>query len=484
MDTNVTKANNSCVKCQITSGGLFTCHGCHRSFCWKHIDEHKSDLSLQMDLVAQEHDSLQEDSKRLSTRHPLLADIDRWEEESIVKIRTVADETRRDVEKQIQGFQNTMQTSCAKITNEIRSSRQSDNFISEVNIASWTETLKQMRQQLQTTATIRLSNDEDVPLIQMIKIKQETPVISNRPNLKRKLSSITVDNLLTFIESTSPTLTREQFNYIIDFAEELWDCHIDGVAAQLKFISLLNSIGQRCQHDLAARVLEILWNLAHDNRLNEVIQQRIFKSHCLILNQERSPHNELKREYCSRCVKHLQQKQDYTISAIRYLIEILSSTHTTTVVERSNFDIIQVLVVKHDIINILIQNIFACQLVTQDKGKTSTKHITLIHGRCTNEDAIEIHLDLLSVLLKKGDLYLIYKRCEELWDILISNGKASSTERELGFNWFVNCQVDLNRETRITLFENRVSKLDVTKLSAKGQECFKLYFDQYENKSK
>ncbi|UJR12368.1 hypothetical protein I4U23_016545 [Adineta vaga] len=483
MTTNNTKENNSCIKCEVSNVGLFMCHGCRKSFCWKHIEEHKSELSLQMDIVAQEHDLLREDLNKLSTHHSLFAEIDQWENESIIKIRTVADKARRDVEKQIEDLKDTMQMSCVKIIDEIRSSQKSDHFISEVNIIKWTKTLENMRQQLNTTMTIRLLNDEEMMPIQMIKIKQETTtVVLNKPNFKRKLSSVTVDNLLKFIESTLSNLTLEQYNYIIDLVEELWDCYIEGVTMQLKYIALLGTIGQHCHHNLTARVLEILWNLAHDDRISEGILQCIFNYHYRIFNQGLLPRDGLKREYCLKCLVHLQQKQGWIIPTILYLIKILGSAHTDAG-ERSNLDIISLHVDKNNLIDILIENISFYQLGIHNKIESHIKYVMLIHGRETYEEAIRIHLNLLSIILKKGHLYLIHKCCEKLWNMLISNEQTNSIEHELGFDWFINCHKDLDHKAQIDLFENHVSKLDLTKLSVKGHECFKLYFNQNDKKS-
>ena len=70
--------------------------------------------------------------------------------------------------------------------------------------------------------------------------------------------------------------------------------------------------------------------------------------------------------------------------------------------------------------------------------------------------------------MKKGHLFLLLKRSEELWDTLITNEHVSSFDHELGLNWFINCVEDIERESQIALFEKRVSKLNPIELSSRG----------------
>jgi AraC-like DNA-binding protein len=185
MATSDIDMNTLCIKCGAKSGGLFMCHGCHKSFCWKHTLEHKQELSLQMDIIAQDHDLLQQDLNHQSMHHPLLIQIDQWEKESIIKIQKIAEEARMDVKTKVQESKDQLQTLCTKIIDELRLSRESDDF-SEVEITGWTARLKQIRQQLETPTEIQISYYEDMAPIRMIKMKQETTVVSHQSNAKVK----------------------------------------------------------------------------------------------------------------------------------------------------------------------------------------------------------------------------------------------------------------------------------------------------------
>ncbi len=239
------------------------------------------------------------------------------------------------------------------------------------------------------------------------------------------------------------------------------------ILIQEKLIELLGAIGRECQKESAARVLEILWDMAHENHLSRSMLDHILYSHLRIFSEGRSSYETLKRDYCLKCMGDLQRKQGWLVPAIKHLYDLLRHDSTNTF-KRTDQDLISLLVKKHDLISALIQSLSTCQLDVWNKTHGHVTIDTLVDGRFTHEESIQNHLDLLSFLLKKGNLYLILKRSEELWDTLITNEHVSSFDHELGLNWFVTCVEDLNHESQNALFEKRVSKLNPIHLSSKG----------------
>jgi len=288
-------------------------------------------------------------------------------------------------------------------------------------------------------------------------------------------SLVAVDHLFTLIASAAAKFSLEQLNYLIGFIYNSWKS--ETILIQEKLVELLGAIGRECQKDSAARVLEMLWQMAHEDHLSRTMLDHLLHCHLRIFNENRSSYENLKREYCLKCMHDLQRKQGWLVPAIRHLYELLRHDSTNTF-KRSEQDLISLLVNQHDLISALIQSLSTCQ---QDVWKKTHGHVTidtLVDGRFTHEESIKSHLDLLSFLLKKGSLYLILKRSEELWDTLITNENASTFDRELGLNWFINCVEDINNDSQISLFKKRVSKLNPIVLSSKGYACFKLYFER------
>ncbi|CAF4573224.1 unnamed protein product [Rotaria sp. Silwood1] len=288
-------------------------------------------------------------------------------------------------------------------------------------------------------------------------------------------SLVAVDHLFTLIASAAAKFNLQQLNYLIEFICNSWKT--ETILIQEKLIELLGTIGRECQKDSAVRVLEILWDMAHSNRLSRSMLDHILYYHLRIFREGRSPYDTLKRDYCLKCMSDLQRKQGWLVPAIKHLYDLLHHDSTNTF-KRTDEDLISLLVHKHDLISALIQSLSTCQLDVWNKTHGHVTIDTLVDGRFTHEESIKNHLDLLSFLLKKGNLYLILKRSEELWDTLIANEHVSSFDHELGLNWFITCSEDLNRESQIALFEKRVSKLNPINLTSKGYTCFKLYFER------
>jgi hypothetical protein len=208
--------------------------------------------------------------------------------------------------------------------------------------------------------------------------------------------------------------------------------------------------------------------MAHEDRLSRSMLDHLLHCHLRVFSEGRSPYDSLKRDYCLKCMTDLQRKQGWLVPAIKHLYELLRHDSTNTF-KRSEQDLISLLVNKHDLISALIQSLSTCQLDVWNKTHGHVTIDTLVDGRFTHEESIKSHLDLLSFLLKKGNLYLILKRSEELWDTLITNEHVSLFDHELGLNWFITCSEDLNRESQVALFEQRVSKLDPIHLTPKGK---------------
>ena len=232
-------------------------------------------------------------------------------------------------------------------------------------------------------------------------------------------------------------------------------------------VELLGTIGRECQKEASARVLEVLWSMAHDDRLSRSMLDDVLHNHLRIFTDGRSSSNSLKRDYCLKCVADLQRKQRWLVPAIRHLYDLLNHDSTNTF-KRTDQDLISLLVNKHELMSALIQSLATCQAGVWEQTKGHVTVDTLVDGRFTHEESVKTHLDLLLFLLKKGNILLTLERAEELWDTLIIKKYASSFDRELGLNWFITCVDDLNQKSQPVLFRERVSKLDPINLTTKG----------------
>lgn len=100
MASSSSSFKTSCATKDCKRIGILKCEGCKQIFCAPHVTEHRNILGLHLDEIVLEYDSLQQtiaQSQDKINRHPLSQEIDRWEKESMEKIRQTAHQARQQL---------------------------------------------------------------------------------------------------------------------------------------------------------------------------------------------------------------------------------------------------------------------------------------------------------------------------------------------------------------------------------------------------
>ncbi|CAF4364277.1 unnamed protein product, partial [Rotaria magnacalcarata] len=95
-------------------------------------------------------------------------------------------------------------------------------------------------------------------------------------------SLATVDHLLSLIASAATKFNLEQLNYLIGFIDNSWKT--ETIPIKEKLIELLGAIGRGCQEDSAARVLEVLWDMAHEDQLHRSMLDHLLYCHLRVFS--------------------------------------------------------------------------------------------------------------------------------------------------------------------------------------------------------
>ncbi|CAF1227586.1 unnamed protein product [Adineta steineri] len=275
---------------------------------------------------------------------------------------------------------------------------------------------------------------------------------------------------LSFIFAEIVKFNSEQLNNLIDCIDESWKTHT--IPMHMESIVLLGEIGLKCEKQSTARILQVLWDATLINGLSPSMLDCFLRSHYQILSEDRSEYDEFRRDYSAKCIELVQRKEVWHARSVKYLNEILRLDPT------NNKNFIEILVNKYNIVNVLIENLSNIQQDMWSKTEGSVMPDTLIHGHLTFQESTKNHLEILSSVLKRGNSSFLHKHTEELWDILITNERASTCDREFGFSWFMDCVEHFNRETQITLFKQRISKLNPIHYCPRGNACYKLYSER------
>ena len=166
MATATSKAR--CVSCG-KEKAVMKCGGCLQDFCFHHMTDHRQELSKQLDGVEVARDLFRQTLTEQSSKpqkHVLMQQIDQWERDSMNKIQKTAEEARQHLLKHTTEYFNGMEVKLNKLTNQLRESRQENDFI-ETDLQEWKQQLNTLRDELSKPSTIRVT-DDTTPLVNKI----------------------------------------------------------------------------------------------------------------------------------------------------------------------------------------------------------------------------------------------------------------------------------------------------------------------------
>ncbi|CAF2990857.1 unnamed protein product [Rotaria sp. Silwood2] len=144
--TSSTTQNTLCVICGKVSG-CFTCRECQKDFCKRHVVEHQQELSKHLDDLTLDHDQFRQsltEQIQQPQHHSYIKQIDEWEQESINKIRQVANDARQQIQNLINQHTIELTESLTEIALELRKAREDDDFY-ETHLKQWKEKISRLK---------------------------------------------------------------------------------------------------------------------------------------------------------------------------------------------------------------------------------------------------------------------------------------------------------------------------------------------------
>ncbi|CAF4731798.1 unnamed protein product, partial [Rotaria sp. Silwood2] len=145
--------------------------GSSRCFSPKHSIDDRNELGKQLEEIEATRDLIQQTIiQRTENRkqHTLLKKIDQLEQESIVKIRQVAEEVRNELFKCANQLPHDVKKNLQLISNDMKIGREENDF-SEIDIQQWTQKLEELKKELQNSSNISIQQDS-TPLVTKINI--------------------------------------------------------------------------------------------------------------------------------------------------------------------------------------------------------------------------------------------------------------------------------------------------------------------------
>ncbi|CAF1021603.1 unnamed protein product [Rotaria sp. Silwood1] len=142
-----TSTKTPCVTCDNKGVDIFKCEGCSEIFCGNHANEHRDMLSDQLDIIVLEHDVLEQTitdhSNHAKNHHFLLTQINKWEQDPIIKIQQAVEETRQQIKKLICSHTGKVLKELYGLSEQLRKAH-IDNDHVENDLCAWTTLLEKI----------------------------------------------------------------------------------------------------------------------------------------------------------------------------------------------------------------------------------------------------------------------------------------------------------------------------------------------------
>jgi hypothetical protein len=159
-----------CVTCGKEKSS-YKCGGCSKEFCFDHLADHKQDLSKQFDEIEVNRDIFRQTLTEQTAnpeKHALIQQIEKWERDSIEKVRQAADEARQFVLQNTVGHITELEMKLNKLTDQLRQSRHENDF-NETDLYQFKEELVRLTKALAEPLNVSIQ-ENSIPLVAKIYI--------------------------------------------------------------------------------------------------------------------------------------------------------------------------------------------------------------------------------------------------------------------------------------------------------------------------
>ncbi|CAF0941972.1 unnamed protein product [Adineta ricciae] len=282
----------------------------------------------------------------------------------------------------------------------------------------------------------------------------------------------------------------EQLEHLFDCFRESWT-----KASKKQREKLLELIRRLAEDDkeglMANKVLELLWNIAHDQNLpNEIIDQAL-TAHLKILDYSCLQEKEkTKLIWLDKFMDEVKHDRGHVMISLKQLREICMQFHEGVFAQniarmpgpQNRTGVIDILEKKYELTRVVTENL--CQYMeTARKYKESEGKGNLVpeeyyaDGRFNHNQQIHERLNFLKFTLKEGRLYLSAEHSKMIW-ISLAEQAIYPNDREQCFRWFAEIidEDDFEPKAAKDFFQNHLMKLEPNLLTDLGMNCFDRFF--------
>ena len=154
-----------------TSVDIFKCIKCDRVFCFTHLQAHREETQQQLHNIQHRLNELREKLTHLKHNpvdHPLMQSIDKWMNDSIIKVKRVADDATKSLSNFLTNHMSNMEDESGKLFTAVATASKTNQF-DETHIKEWSEQLNKLKETIDQPPCITICEDPTA-LIKPIRI--------------------------------------------------------------------------------------------------------------------------------------------------------------------------------------------------------------------------------------------------------------------------------------------------------------------------
>jgi hypothetical protein len=150
---------------------VYECKGCSQNFCIKDLNDHHQLFIQQLGDIEDKRNifrqTLTEQTKN-PQKHSLIQQINKWENDSINKIKQTAEETRQLILKHTGKHINRIEIKLTKLTEELKQIRKDD--FNEIHLNQLKQKLKQLEEEFNNPSNISIQQGNSSSFINKISV--------------------------------------------------------------------------------------------------------------------------------------------------------------------------------------------------------------------------------------------------------------------------------------------------------------------------
>jgi chromosome segregation ATPase len=184
-------------KCSICEEerSTFLCRGCEKDFCFDHLTEHCQLINTQLHHIQNDYNQFKQlimDIKNNLEQHPLIKQIDQWENESINKIKQAAEQCRKKLINYTDKNINRIQTKLNNPNEQLISNEKKNDF-NEIDLKKFKDKLEKLKEELNQQTNISIEQQINLFINQTFitlgkSFKIQSQIIKKKKCFKGKFS--------------------------------------------------------------------------------------------------------------------------------------------------------------------------------------------------------------------------------------------------------------------------------------------------------